>query len=1612
MAVDSNVEFTKLSQISTQIEDMLTRQKNVLKGQLDIVNNLAKVLKEGDLDKLGKTKDFSKDLKEVSENLEDITEKKESLNFLGYAFERATKKTGYLNKKLRELEKKNLPAVTVAATAMIDGFKSGFGATDNLVRLLGRSLMTVGRILVGFTKSVITAPFKLLSSLIHMADQGGSNELAQALEDIRKQFGYLNKTAGGAVVQMARSMRGQLANTGLSVYRVFGNLAKRLQYFLEYGKNLGPVFDAVYRHIGEGGAEALGAFNKALGFTAEGQKAIASRSVATGRTVNAINREIANYAIQLSEQFGVTMKEVSRDVGNMMADFQHFGHLGVRELTQVATQARRLGIEVKALASLMDKWNNFDEAAEGAARLSQAFGLNVDALKLIQSQNPAERMEQLRKAFFRAGRSVETMTNQERRYLAQQTGLDDATVGLAFSLKNQALSYDQVTRKGAAAQKNQLTQAQALQRLTGAIERLVHAGGGDGLGFFDKFFKGFKIGIRRTHEFRRVMINLRRSLRQTLYAGIRVGRDFVRTFPGIRDYLRGLADLFNPRRFRVLLNSVKDAFHNFFLDMSRKDGTALPRLLDRLKHGFLDFFNRSTPAGQRTLSAFKQYLEAFTGIINGLLKNTLRGLTRIITEVTDVLSGRKTLQSYLSELGSTGGFLGKLFERLTRGLGPVANQLWLALKTLFETVWDKAKPYLVTAIRTYFITSISLSLVSAGMQGFIGGVGTRLGLILMRNMFFSSPVQRATTQGAQKAVQNAASAVQQAQQGASRAQQASTDVSGAVAGASRTSEAVQRSRTTGADIGKLLVIAAVMAVGIYAMVRGMFAVIQEIREKRITPQEIIMAAGVLGASTALVLASSLVVQAIGRMPTNVNPGRLIGGLINVFSVAGATILLGFGLVAGVRKYNFTSDEIRRANMLVLGASGLLLAASAAVGIVTAAGSLSQGNPTAIIAGLLGLIGVLGVMIVGAMGILHVTRNFNVQQVENAKKIMDAVGSLFVRASVVLGVATIAGALAAFSGGTSALALAAGMAMIASVVTLMVTQSLAIINQVNRLNLGSGFEQKLNAFIRVVQTISGFVNPLISSLTALNPGFFSSALTRLFGGNPEAELQNTFSSLTGVIQTIGREVSRLLKSVSDSLTSIRTVPESTISTYATVIGSVASLASALVPQLQNLRTSASDTVFGDSTAMTQKLEELRLYVSRVTLAVSELLVIVGRQARSFEGTNFTQESLNGARIFVGVLKAVGDLAKSLVPSPEFIRATSEAASRTRSGGWVDGLGRFVNQITNSLITSGLLDRVRDFVQQLGTYFSSFNRTQLNSLQTSSRIIEPLFGLVRSIVELIRSNSRQQTQEGTASLSGLAANLLGFEGQMAFVNRFFETIREQVPLLLTTIGNIQLNRSQVSAIQTNLNLVKNLIEVTKQVTDLSTSIGSASQSRGNNSVTMLRGTFFSLRQVAGSISDQGFVDSLNGISRININSRAITANLSSVNRVVTKMGEVTQSLTNIQASMQSAQAIAESMKGNSVRSVTTAIVEMVNTINEVSHEMAKATQNLPNVNVSLRRMADGLGMAGNNSIEIRRRDVVISVPVTVTLKGEELQTTLISVANNTPTGRPRLGVNAGA
>lgn len=736
----------ELNELMAQASGEIERQNKLYRSQAEILGEITKALKNfpSFKDKTKELDETAEALKRVSQGASNIDQAQDMFNAVTDAVEQSSLATDELGADLESVVEKGQKLAVLASVASVaaEGFRFTANAARGLVGFAGEAIKSLGK----FAISVISFPFKVLSGLIHMADSGGgSNELQQALEDIRKEFGYLDKTAGGAIVSLSRSMGGELANTGLSVYKVFGNLAERLKYVAEYAKALGPVFDTMASRLGVGGVEALGAYNKALGLTAEAQKGIAARAMASGRTVNEVNQEIANYSIQLSEAFGVTMKEVSRSVGEMMHDFEHFGHLAPKELTQVAVYARKLGIEVKALAGIMDKTLNFEDAATQAAHLSQAFGLNIDAMAMMREQDPGKQLDMLRKSFFATGRSIETMTRQERRLLSQQTGLDDAALGLAFSLKNQGLSYDQVSRKGDAAKKKQLTQAEALEKLSGAIERLVQSGSSGSGGFFDRFLQGFETGIKRSREFREIMMNLRRALKATYRAGIEVGRAFVEFFPGVKDVFKGIADFFSPTKFRTMLRGTVDAFKDFFKNMTSDPQTALPKLFERLKTGFFNYFQSNSSQGSKIINGVKAFGKALVYIGFSAIKIAVRGIThaipKLLSEFYDLIKDIDVgaivrdlamgFQKISSEVFGPAN-MQKVAEKVTSTLGSIFT--WATSKEGVEALKNFAssllsKPQIIVrAMRSLFdsatrsMSDINFTEVASRLGGLVEGV--------------------------------------------------------------------------------------------------------------------------------------------------------------------------------------------------------------------------------------------------------------------------------------------------------------------------------------------------------------------------------------------------------------------------------------------------------------------------------------------------------------------------------------------------------------------------------------------------------------------------------------------------------------------------------------------------------------------------------------------------------------------------------------------------------------------------------------------------------------------------------------------------------------------------
>lgn len=495
---------------------------------------------------------------------------------------------------------KNLPMIgTIGVIAFdmigdaIEGTKqSASSAVDFLTQMFSS--------VFNLAKSIFSVEGTIVAGLIGMSNEfaASASEYMQALEDLRAQLGDFSQNPAANVITGMKELTGELANTGLSVWRVFGNNASQLKFFTEMAVGMGPAWDIFGTEIANS-AEVIGTFAKGMGLGAEEMKNFAGYAMSSGQTLTETMQEAANYSLQLGPAFGLSAKVISRDVGKMINDVKNFGNMSVKQMTQSAIYTRKLGLEMDKIVGIVSKFDNFEDAAESASQLSQAFGLNIDAMQMMQEQDPAKRIDMIRQAMQQAGKSTENMTRQELALLSSQTGLDEAATRQAFSLQNVGTSYDQVAKAGDDAQAAQLTQAEATEKLAGAIERMVVTGK-TFTSFWDALVQGFADGIVKFGPMRSLMMEIHRALQNWYWAGVQLGQMFATVFPGAVEAIQALHKYFSA--FNVLIDEIKKPVEEFFKAVG-SDPAAFDKMFAGVKPAMLKFFDTLTEARVEFLMA-------------------------------------------------------------------------------------------------------------------------------------------------------------------------------------------------------------------------------------------------------------------------------------------------------------------------------------------------------------------------------------------------------------------------------------------------------------------------------------------------------------------------------------------------------------------------------------------------------------------------------------------------------------------------------------------------------------------------------------------------------------------------------------------------------------------------------------------------------------------------------------------------------------------------------------------------------------------------------------------------------------------------------------------------
>jgi len=1211
---------------------------------------------------------------------------------------------GNIGNKMKEMGKQG-----VLVTAVREGFS---GLASSFTTLW--SLAKVGTNVLGgvigsiweLGKSILAIPISIFTGLVDMASQmGGDNALAQAFEDLRKEMGAFNQREARDVIVSFRSMRGQLAETGLSVYRVFGSMAERLKEVTKLATDMGAVWHVQGDNIARN-AERVMAFQKGLGLTGEAMKAIGARAAAAGTDISDNLRQMATMSLQMGRSFGMSSKLISRDVGEMTKDVANFSSVGISAMTSLSVYARKLGVEFKSLLGVVDKFDNFEDAATNAAKLSQAFGLNVDAMKLMREQDPGARVEMLRKSFYATGRSVEGMTRQSLKLLAATSGISEEAAKQVFALKNQGVSYTDIQRKAAVAETRQLSQAEAMKQLASSIERLTQSGSMSKGGFWHQFVEGLGAGIKRSRDFRVLMRTLHRDLRETWRAGRDVGRAFVEAFPGVKTFFQGITKMFERGRFRGMIRGVVSEFRTFFKAVQTDPKTGLINLLEGLKKNFFNWFSPTSSAGSGVLAGFKSFFKTLGGIAGSLLEQALKGVATGIRYVTEFLRNPSAFMNS-AMAGGSGilSFVGEVLKPIWEAIKNSWPDLRDAFERLFITAWEKIeegwaalKPLVLAQAKKYWKEIAAYFLIPLLSRSLLGGVFAAIGKTFWdqaAGAIFSNAASRTSMN---TAARTGTSGIQAAAE-AARTQAA--NVGAATAGATPPGPATGRSlggfveSFRGVEYGDIAKMTATL-LGIAVALAG---------------GGILMAYSIVAVDK-IFKSNSTTVEGIA-----VSLGALAGAAIAMIPVIYATKLVQ-GAGGG--------PEIAK-GMFIIGAS--ILAMGVTLGLITKGFEMAKITPS---------------------------------QAQGMALSMGAMGLVFIEAGVVVAVAGAVGAAimanALLVGGS----IAVGLGVLSTVVGGMAAVTIQIISAINTLPNDTNFPEKVRVFTGLMNSIAMIAGKLSGFIEIVTPTFSELLLTRTTFATKIAGVNQFIREIIGTPTT---GILGIIFSIKQTLIELGSTPN--LAQGAQVLGSVmsgvTSALQAMLPPPEFWRTTASWSVQAGSGDHAANLGQLRVYIHTISAAISEFIREVKGSITDLAGLTISQNQIKAVGAIGPILAGVGGIVQAINPPPAFW----EAVSRVTNGAGttlrvtLDALGGYFRAVLPQVKV--LIDNARDAIMRLLPALSTLNPGSIKSLEVVGPLLSSIVSFVQSIMTIAQgsqSGAGANSQQITDAIQRRVVHLQGF------------------------------------------------------------------------------------------------------------------------------------------------------------------------------------------------------------------------------------------------------------
>lgn len=617
----------EINKVLVAREAIMKRNASLLQGQAQLAKELCNALRCENLDGIEER------LQGIRDAMEDAADAAQNA---GSEFNSATDEIGRMVDELDD-------ASTSAKN--LDSRVRKFASAAAVFKTVGGAITGAFSATFKAVTGVLSLGPKLFGSVVALANEAASagRAMAEAFEEVREQFGDLATGEGLAVTEAFHDIDKAASEFGVNLGSRFGPFIEgsvaKLKAMAAAMENLGSLGPLLERQFTGRVVFAMDSLTKGAGISAEAFQSLANRSLNAGQSLESVLEQTSRSIASVSKSIGVSTKTLGKNFDQIAKDVTNFGHLTVQEMTSLAAVMTKTGISMSTVQGIASKFDQFDSAAESVAKLTQAFGLNLNAIDLLNASDE-ERLQMLKTSFMEQGKSIDQLSRQERAYLASSAGIAESDLERVFG--DQAGSIDETATAAERAQQAQISMAASMQEMEKSIKRVF----GPLLqlsGMFSSFFDGFEEAFKLSG----ILQPLRDTIREIFNLGFASGKDFAFVIKSIIEGMGGmdavLADFKKPFEYiREFFGDLRegekfeDAFASLLTKMLNHAEKQIPKFIGFIDNLLLDINKRlQSPGTQKTIQeSFNKIFASFDRLLNNpVVKTGLEKASKLLAKI-------------------------------------------------------------------------------------------------------------------------------------------------------------------------------------------------------------------------------------------------------------------------------------------------------------------------------------------------------------------------------------------------------------------------------------------------------------------------------------------------------------------------------------------------------------------------------------------------------------------------------------------------------------------------------------------------------------------------------------------------------------------------------------------------------------------------------------------------------------------------------------------------------------------------------------------------------------------------------------------------------------------